>query len=365
MALTATRILDWIVTDPNLDKNMLRASMYGAYDFFRQQTNIGVEGGGIISRELWDTALRSLGTNVLVPVINYDADVTIGNARSCVIADDVNTSAMYQVTFVPLTWGFTMVPTEYDNNYISYNRDFDNKMRKYLYKVAATLDEMAVAALTAAKTQVFNNPLYYTINADIVECTWELREALFGDLIIMMNENDYYGQMHLIGNGGVKSIIQKLSEHGIYNDVNRQLEYSNYIMHFTNTQRLPNEAGKYATGFVVEDGQVGILVRIPDREARKGTNSFQHRWSVERLPFIDIPVAIHEYEDVGDYSAIGGEATADMVCVVKEHFGFSIDIAFITPYNSAPTVVPNPIIMFNVAASDAANPYAFPVIVES
>ena len=41
-----------------------------------------------------DRALVSIGNTVQVPVINYDENVQVSNVRSCVIADNENTSAL-------------------------------------------------------------------------------------------------------------------------------------------------------------------------------------------------------------------------------------------------------------------------------
>ena len=50
-----------------------------------------------------------------------------------------------------------------------------------------------------------------------------------------------------------------------------------------------------------------------------------------------------------------------MVRTRKEHYGFAVDIAFITAYNSEPTTLPSPILAFNISNTDAT--YAKPVVV--
>lgn len=363
MSLLPTRVQNWVVQAERLDKNMARPSRYGAYDFFRTQSDLP---DGILSPELKAASLRSIGTTVKVPVLNYDGNVTIGDTRSCIVADSENTSAFYVVSYTTLVWGFTMVPTQHMNNYISYEKDFNRKMAKYRNAVMAELDELAVAALDAAKTQVFANTLYFETTADVVDIPWNMRHGALSALEVMMEENDYYGQLHIIGNGGVKDMVNKLAENGLYNAVNLQLEYQDYIFHFTNTTRLPNEAGYFGTGFVVESGNVGVLFRIPSREALRGTQNINtHSWDIINLPMADMPVALHTYQDVGNYSTINGEASEDMVCVVKEYFGFEVDVAFITAYNSNPDTVANPIIAFQIAESPNANPLAIPVSVEN
>ena len=149
-----------------------------------------------------------------------------------------------------------------------------------------------------------------------------------------------------------------MAEHDIYNDVNKRLEYDNKVFHFTTN--LTNEAGKFATAYIVEDGNVGVLTRV-DREALRRTKANFHEWDVVRLPYIDLPVGSHYYTAVGDQSSIAGDASADMVCNVKEYFGFSVDIAFLVAYNSAAATVANPIIKIEIGNSGSLNPFAAPV----
>lgn len=355
MSLIATRLQNWRVANPALDKNMARPCEYGALDFFIEQTNAA---NSIISPTLRDRAFASIGNTVQIPVINYDGDVTVSNVRSCVISDDENTSALYTVNWVTMQVGFTMVPTLYMNNEISYEHDFNRKMEKVCRALANALDVQAVAALEANKTQVFKDALYYTTNSNVLEIPWNARMEFLGDLNAIMRANCYPGMLHIVGNAGIDATIAKLAQHDIYNDVNKRNEYAGKVFHYTNN--VANEDGKFATAFVVEDGNVGVLTRV-DREALRGTKMNFHEWDVVRLPYIDLPVGSHYYTSVGDNSQIAGAASADMVCTVKEYFGFSVDVAFIVAYNNTPSTVANPIVKVEVAASGSANPFATPV----
>ena len=61
--------------------------------------------------------------------------------------------------------------------------------------------------------------------------------------------------------------------------------------------------------------------------------------------------------------AIAGAASADMTCNGKEHFGFSVDVAFLVAYNSDEEHIANPIIKAAIASSTAPNPLAAPVFI--
>lgn len=343
MSLLATRMQNMRSTS-NLDKNEIRPSRYGALDVFMQQS---ADPAGILTPELRQKAEQSIGRTLETPVIDYDAGITIGNTRSVTIEDSENTSKMHTITFATYSFGFTIVPAMYMNNEISMQRDFEAKMNKYLYALAKKLDGVCISALGAAKTQVFKDSLQYSKTGNVLESSWDDREGIIGDINPIMAANDYFGQIHLVGNGGIESIIRKLAQSGLYNAENKQLEYSDKVLHFTN--EITNAEGKYGTAYAVTDGMLGLLFRF-EREALLGTKARTgHEWGIENLPLLNIPCGTYYYESVSDVSGIAGAATADLTRGLKQHYGFAVDVAVITPYNSDPATNANPIIQLQVA----------------
>lgn len=348
MSLVLTRIQN-IRANSNLDKFELRPSRYGALNAFMAQSE---DPTGILTEELKEKAKASIGSVLETPVIDYDGNITIGNTRSVTIADSENTSKMMQITFATYSWGFTIVPSMYMNNEIQIQKDFERKMMKYIYKFAQTLDEAALASLSANKTQVLKNKLLYNFSTNAVNAKWTERENVFGDLEVMMGANDYYGQLHIIGDAGVESIMRKLQQKGLYNEVNKQNEFGTKIVHLTNS--IAAATGKYAQGYAVNQGSLGMLTRF-EREAILGSKSGDgHEWGIATLPVLNMPCGTYFYDSVGDYSTIAGAATADMTRVRKEHYGFSVDVAFVTAYNSDPAKNASPILAFNVSNEGAA-----------
>ena len=355
MSLVLTRIQN-IRANSNLDKFEYRPSRYGALNAFMVQSE---DPTGILTEELKQKARTSIGNTLETPVISYDADITIGSTRTLTIADSENTSKMVQITFATYAWGFTIAPAMYMNNEIGIQKDFETKMMKYIYAFAKKLDEAALAALAANKTQVLKNPLLYNWSANAINAKWTERENVFGDLEVMMGANDFYGQLHIVGDPGVESIMRKLQQHGLYNDVNKQNEFGTKVVHLTNN--IAAAEGKYAQGYAVNAGSLGMLTRF-ERDCLLGTVSGDgHEWGIATLPLLNMPVGTYFYDSVGDYNAIAGAATADMTRTRKEHYGFAVDVAFLTAYNSSPSTLASPILAFNVSSEDAV--YAKPVVV--
>ena len=353
MSLVLTRIQN-IRANSNLDKYEYRPSRYGALDAFIQQSN---DPTGILTPELKEKARTSIGNILETPVIDYDGNITIGNERTLTINDSENTSKMVQVTFATYAFGFTIAPAMYMNNEIGIQKDFETKMMKYIYKLAQKLDQDALAKLATEKSQIIKNPLLYTATKGQISAKWTERENLFGDLDPIMAANDFFGQLHIVGDAGVESIMRKLAQHGLYNDVNKQNEFGNKVVHLTNNMAL--SAGKYAQGYAINSGSLGFMTRF-ERDCLLGTVSGDgHEWGIATLPLLNIPCGTYFYDSVGDYSAIAGTATADMTRTRKEHYGFAVDIAFMTAYNSDKTKLASPIIGFDISSENAH--YAVPV----
>lgn len=355
MSLVLTRIQN-IRANSNMDKFEYRPSRYGALNAFMVQSE---DPTGILTEELKQKARTSIGSTLETPVIDYDADITIGSTRTVTIDDSENTSKMVQITFTTYSWGFTIAPAMYMNNEIGIQKDFETKFMKYLYAFAKKLDEAALAQFAASKTQILKNKLLYDFSSNAINAKWTERENVFGDLEVMMGANDFYGQLHIVGDPGVESIMRKLQQHGLYNDVNKQNEFGTKIVHLTNN--IAAAGGKYAQGYAVNAGSLGLLTRF-ERDCLLGTVSGDgHEWGIATLPLLNMPVGTYFYDSVGDYNTIAGAATADMTRTRKEHYGFAVDVAFLTAYNSSPSTLPSPILAFNVSSEDAV--YAKPVVV--
>lgn len=344
MALTNT-LLQNMRAQSNLDKNEHRGSRYGALDLFMIETENPM---GIISEDLKGQALTAIDRTLQVPVIDYDGTISIGSTLPATIADSENTSQLVTISFTTYSFGFTQVPAMFKNNEIAMERDFQVKMLKYINKLGATLDTAAVAALEAAKNQVAPNALGHTWASNILTASLANEEKIIGDVNAVMSSLDYYGNLHVVGNTGVQGLIGNLQQHGGYNDQNKQLQYLDKSMHYTN--RIADAASRKNTAYVVEEGQVGMLHGF-EYEALYNTRSRTgHEWGTDTLPGLNLPIGTYYYEGVGDYSSIVGGFTKG-TRVMKRHFGFAVLIAFVTPYNSDASTIASPILKINTATS--------------
>lgn len=346
MSLILTRTQNIRENSPNFYKWEDRPSELGALDFFMKDTNTI---GGIATKDLQRRAKESLGSTLQTPVIQFDSGVTISSSRSVTIADDFNTSAMVNFTFVTYSWGWTETPSAHWNNEIKMQEDYEFSYKKYLHKFGKTLDTACIAALSAAKTQVFGDPLIYPTTGNVITASLADEFRLFADVGPIMNSNDFYGPLHYIGNPGFRSVINRIGENATYNAVNHAIELQNRELHFTN--RITNATDMGASFYAVNEGAAALLYRFEIDALLRTKSRTGHEWDIDTLIGLDIPVSTYYYEGVGDFSADHGAATAANTRTFKKYFGFSVDVCFVTAYNSDPTTIASPILGCQVATS--------------
>jgi len=343
MSLILTRTQDIREKSPNFYEWENRITQTGALDFMMMDTM------NTLSPALIRKAKSSIGSVLATPVIKYDSGVSIASSRSVTISDDFNTSAMYTFTFVTYSYGWTETPSAHMNNEITLQEDWNANYKKFIIALSKVMDTAAVAALSAAKTQVFGDTLIYTTPGNIVTADLQDEMRLFADMEPLMDANDVSGKVHYIGNPGFKSLVNRTKQLSTFNAENKTLHLNGTPLHYSN--RITNGANMGATFYAVTEGSCGLLYRF-EREALLGTRSRTgHEWSLDTLIGLDIPVSTYYYEGVSDYSADHGAATADNTRAWKRFFGFSVDVCYVTAYNSDPTTIPSPIIAAQIATS--------------
>jgi hypothetical protein len=231
-------------------------------------------------------------------------------------------------------------------------------------KLGDALDVLAVTALGTAQSQKFAEELGYTITGNSVQVPYTKRVNIFGDVKGMMRANRFRADgLHIVGNAGCEAVIRNLQTLGAQNAQDFSREFAGNRLHYTNN--VANAAAAGGTSFsgaffAVAPGMCGFLSRVSRPELNNTKTRIGHEWGTEVLPGLGLEFGFHYYESVGDMSSIASTASADMTCDKKEHFGFSLDVAFITAYNSSISTLANPIIHADIIES--ANPtIAFPV----
>jgi hypothetical protein len=350
MSLVLTRFQNLRAADPSFDKNEYRFSRYGAHSLFQDQTG---RPGSVVSQDLVDKALRANGVTLERAVIDYDGGISLGSTRTVTIADAENTSRMVSVTFTTISWGFTQVPAMFSNNEIAIQEDWNTKFKKYHLLALNAMDSAAIAALEAAKTQVLSDTLggQYSLTSDSLVVPLDSQDQVLGDINPLMHGNDFYDDITIVtGPSGDSLIRNRLQEQGMGNTRDKRYQYIDKEFRFTN--RISNGSGIKATMYAVAGGQTGVVNRVEREAIRQARSRTGHEWGIINLPIADVPCGTYYYESVGDYNAIGGASTADITRGVKEHYGFALDYAYITAYNSDPENIPSGILKVEVQSTN-------------
>ncbi len=347
--------------DLAMSKNSLRIGEYGALELFVDETKTA---GGVITPELARRSFGSSGRTLQIPVWDPNGNIAVTTSRSCTVADAENTSKLYTVVYGNVSSGFTMVDDLYTNNEFSYEDDWLMKYRTMEDKLGDALDVLAIAALAAGQTQVFAQQLGYTVTGHSVQVPYTKRVNIFGDVKGMMRANRFRADgLRIVGNAGCEAIVRNLQIFGRENAQNLDREFAGNRLYYTNN--VANATATQTTSysgafFAVAPGMVGMLTRVSRTEFAMRGPVLSHEWGYEMLPGLGIEFGTHIYKTVGDNSAIAGGASTDLICGPKTHFGFSLDVAFITAYNPAIATQANPIIHADI--EESANPtIAFPV----
>ena len=321
------------------------ASRYGALNFYMQDARNPM---GTVSPALIEKARRSNGRTLQTAVLNDSGPIAMVAVRNATIADQQATSAMVNFTFVTYAFEFTIVPVAHDNNEVSMQQEFNQLMNERIIGLGKTLDSACITNLDAAKTQVLADDLgtKYTFAADTVVSADAQKDDIIGDINALMEGNDYYRPIHVVGNPALSSHLRtRLYEQGEFNDRNKSYQYQDKSFHWSN--RVANPVGSAFTCYAIEEGSCGILFR-PERESLHKTMSRTgHQWDEMLLPGLEVPVGTYYYESVGDWNAYNGATTADMTRARKLHYGMAIDVALFTTYNSAIATKQNPILKIN------------------
>lgn len=329
----------------NFDKNENRLSRYGAWDFFKKDTKAP---GTIFTPDIVENIKKSFGNSVVVPVIDGE-DVAIGNVRSCTVVDSENTSKLVTLTFITYSFGFSMYPAQHYNNDIKYQADYDRKLKKYLVKLAATLDTQCLTTLNANKCQALAGLVgYYPELADALQITQAQKDDFFNNAESIMHTLDFYDNIHVIAGTQLGPLWRRLDNQGSNNGTNQSFQLPPFTPWLTN--RVTNGAGVQVTGYLVQEGTCAVENRN-DPDAVMGSKvGEQMVWEEVQMPIVDLKMGSFYREDCNDANALHA-GTAGLTRTKRESFEFSTDICFQTVYNKAIATEPNPIVKFEISAT--------------
>lgn len=329
----------------NLDKNELRPGEYNALKFFQEDTN---SADSIMDAGIRADIKRSFGNSVVVPVLDAP-DVTIGNVRSCTIADKENDSNLVTLTFATYAFGFTMYPAQHYNNDIKYQADFDRKLRAYLLKFADTLDLACVNVLETNKnTYAGNLAAYYTFSSSALQIPDAGKDDMFNQLNTIVREMRFPGTPNIISSFGLMPLVERMGNETNGTSVDNAFQLAGYDFYPTNNITVPG--GARSVFYAVADGTVAMENRN-DPDAILGHRiGDQMIWEEVDVPIVNLRMGSFYREDCTDARNLHA-GTTGLTRTKKESFEWSTDIVFMTAYNSDTVNTHQPILKGIVSAT--------------
>lgn len=354
LVATAMQPLIEMYTRKALDKNEILFSRYGAHNLFLAMSG---QSNAIMSSKVRTDAENSYGNVVKIPVLTGDT-VSIGSTRSCTISDAESTSGFVQLTWTPLTWGFTMYRGQYVTgpqaiNYIQYDSDLLHKADRCTLALMSTVDTLARNVIDTNINTYFPANIttsYYPQISNALQVSQAQKNDFFNQLSAIMEEYDFYNKTYILANPKLKTMTTRLEAQGAGNATNEAFQFmlGNFV--FTSSNRVTNGSGIESTVYAIQEASIAIVNRN-NPNARGGFkigggDTPVTQWGIMQYPLLGMQVGTFY---TASCAATGGAVTDN--ATLKEGYGFDTEISWLTPYNSSPSTKQQSILKAEISAS--------------
>lgn len=305
----------------------------------------------IMTDDLRQKAVNSQGRTIEVPVIQR-GNVTIKNARSCVVECTDSDSDLVEVVWKTVVADVCMVPGQFPINTIQYQQAFAKKIESVVEAFRLELEDGLETALDSNKSKVYSasslvapTGAKYALTGDAIRVPKSLQDLFFNDIDAINLSDDYgAGVLKILGNHTLMPTVREYMNQGSSNDKNRAFQFGNFDFSFSNG--IPNGTGVASTGYFLPDGAIGFLTRLDVDSLNNNETTDGTRWFVDSLPGLPFPVGIKYDSTCSDQSALISNKLDHLTATKIEHWQISFDYATIVPYNRDIDTRPSPIRKF-------------------
>jgi len=322
--------------DASLDKLEQRPSNYGAMNLFKAQN---MHPTSIISPEVEANIEQSFNVSVQVPVVNY-REVTIANVRTCAVQTEGLTSSLVTLTHVTYAVGFVARPEQHYENYVGYQSAINRNITASVQKLAEAVDIDCSATLEANKNQYFPQELldYYAVVADAFQVGQAEKNDFYNNLGAILQTADHEGTAQVAVNPIGMPLVNRLESQGQQNGINEAFQMLGYDWFPTNRVVNGGAPGTYeSTLYAVVPGSVGMASRVdPAAKTRQRIHEGKF-WDVfPNAPQIGMDLGVFYQKDCADISAVQSAGLANSTRTTVESWEFSLDVFYVSAYNSDP-----------------------------
>jgi hypothetical protein len=322
--------------DGKLDFYTNRMGAYGAFATYLKDTPNLIPG----AQELVN-ARKTAGRTVSIPILNRKT-FTTNAVRACTAKSDQGTSAFVTPSWTTVESGFMMVPSEHENNYISYQDAFNHLAKSMERAFLLDADTDATANLLAhlnAYIEAEDNP--FAVTADYLQIPLAYHDTFFNEFRSILLADDLDPEtINIVGSPRLKALVSEFTNQGISNDENTAFQYPGYSFAYSNQVTISTAYHSCAYGMPI--GSLAYLSWI-DPDARLQHKSGDGKeWYVQELPLLGHNVGVLFQSTCGDKSSLftGGQAT------LVESYSFSFDRAFVNASDAIAT--PNAGVIYGI-----------------
>jgi hypothetical protein len=335
MSLAATRLDEYRLAydRSNLDAWEHRASHYGAFNAFLDDTPRTIPG----YQELIANRVAQVRT-VSIPVLQRTT-FSAGSSRTCSAQTASLTSAYVTPSWTTWSTGFDMQPALNANNYISYQDEFNKKLRHLELQLLGDLDTAAVTHLNTNKSAVNaadGNPYDVVANDMVVPAADN--QLFLNEMGAIMFSNDYPDMgLQVVASPRFQALVREYSSQGTSNAENRAFQFGGYTFGYSN--RVTIVTADRDAAYIFPQGTLAFLSWV-DWDSQMGNKSTDGKeWMTMTLPLSGIEVGVLYQSTCADKSttATGLNAT------LSESWNFSFDYSFNSAYNSDTATYAGPI----------------------
>lgn len=296
---------------------------------------------GVVDQKVIDAAAASWGRGVEIPVISPNTDA-VGTGITCSPAGIEFLTELVGITWVTVSYAFSLQPAKNDQNDIKYAQEFSNKYINGIRAMGKTIEDLLDTALTSNITPAVQyNSSYvgtgnrYPFTADVMGVALANHDDFFNDLPAILEADELEGPYDVIGSTNLSAILNKIKAQGMGNAENKmyQFEADTNFNFITSNRVTLTPTTSDASMYVMPEGAFGIVNRLrPDCENMRPTTSGKRFGVVRNEPTLGLDLGTISWSDCADINALTNNAL-DTVGV-QEYHQMEAMVGIITPYSN-------------------------------
>lgn len=311
-----------------LDWEALRQQQYGWLDIAKESMLPNMVNKTLVEQSWGRPAVK-------IPVMGKNKPTVQDGGMDCNFGDLAANAEYVTVTFVEKFVEIDMIPAETDQNQLTYEQVFAQKMRDAEEALADYLELAIHNTVDTAKATTYNSAFVgvgkrYPLAGDALQVSDTLSQRFFNDARSIMLADDYQNRnLNVIGDAQLPSYVSFWGNQGGANNTNLAFQFQDYNFKASRTT-VTSGGTTNSTGFIIPDNSVAYISRV-DGDSRRGeTSGTGIEWSTFNSAFLGIDLMVKYKSDCADVT--GRTLNPSDVGRYKEQWKIGFNIAIFTPF---------------------------------